>query len=89
MVIYYDRVKAMQNALNPAVLGYTIAHEVGHILLGTNSHANSGVMLAHWRQGDYSRMETHALAFAAGDVNTMQRNVREQAVSCNDRVAGE
>jgi hypothetical protein len=89
VVIYYDRVIAAVNTQNPAVLGYTIAHEVGHVLLGTDSHATSGVMLAHWRQGDYSRMETHALIFTAGDIDKMQRNVREQAVSCNDRAAGE
>jgi hypothetical protein len=31
------------------MLGYVIAHEVGHLLLGTNSHSDSGVMQARWR----------------------------------------
>lgn len=89
IVVFYDRVVGMQRNQNPAILGYTIAHEVGHVLLGTDSHAKSGVMLAHWRQGDYSRMEMHTLTFTASDIDRMQRNVREQAASCNDRAAGE
>ena len=30
------------------MLGYVIAHELGHLLLGSNSHSDSGVMQAHW-----------------------------------------
>jgi hypothetical protein len=29
-------------------LGHTMAHEVGHLLLGTNSHAPTGLMIADW-----------------------------------------
>jgi hypothetical protein len=31
------------------MLGYVIAHELGHLLLGLHSHSDSGVMQAHWR----------------------------------------
>jgi len=30
------------------MLGYVIAHELGHLLLGTNSHSVSGLMQATW-----------------------------------------
>ncbi len=30
------------------LLGYVIAHEVGHLLLGTDSHGNEGIMQGRW-----------------------------------------
>lgn len=32
--------------------GLAIAHEVGHLLLGTNAHARSGLMRARWTAGE-------------------------------------
>ena len=80
MVIYYDRVAATSKST--VLLGYTIAHEVGHILLGTDSHTPSGVMRAHWRGSDYSEMNAHLLTFAARDADMMRINVRQKARYC-------
>jgi len=33
---------------NADMLGYVIAHELGHLLLGSNSHSASGLMQATW-----------------------------------------
>jgi hypothetical protein len=30
------------------LLGHVAAHEIGHLLLGTNSHSAAGIMHAHW-----------------------------------------
>ena len=30
------------------ILGRVTAHEIGHLLIGTNSHAPSGLMRASW-----------------------------------------
>jgi hypothetical protein len=47
--IFCDRIATMPGAqmyfANP--LGDVIAHEVGHLVLGTNSHSPSGIMRAH------------------------------------------
>ena len=32
----------------PLILGDVIAHELGHLLLGTNSHSPTGIMCANW-----------------------------------------
>jgi hypothetical protein len=32
------------------LLGLVMAHEVGHLLLGTNAHSNQGIMRATWRR---------------------------------------
>ena len=37
------------------ILGDVIAHELGHLLLGTNSHSPVGIMCANWDQ-DYLRL---------------------------------
>ncbi len=39
------------------VLGHVIAHELGHLLLGTNAHSPQGIMRPHW-----SSEELHSLA---------------------------
>jgi hypothetical protein len=49
--IFADRVRAVANALyidRGTLFGRTVAHEVGHLLLGENSHASSGLMRAYW-----------------------------------------
>ena len=38
------------------LLGLAMAHELGHLLLGTNAHSNHGIMRATWRRRDlYAR----------------------------------
>jgi hypothetical protein len=49
--VYVDRVADLAAAARvdvPTLLGRTIAHEIGHLLLGTAAHANVGVMRASW-----------------------------------------
>ena len=37
------------------LLGTMVAHEVGHLLLGDNSHFPTGIMSAGWRNGEVKR----------------------------------
>jgi hypothetical protein len=56
--VYADRVGLLaQNAgVDPAeLLGRAIAHELGHLLLGTNQHASRGLMRASWSGRDLRR----------------------------------
>ena len=47
--IFYDRVEDLTIEVKPStVLGYAIAHELGHLLLPVNAHASDGIMRAHW-----------------------------------------
>jgi hypothetical protein len=49
--IFYDRiarVAAVQQAPVVRGLGHVMAHEVGHLLIGVNSHAGGGLMQANW-----------------------------------------
>jgi hypothetical protein len=58
--VFYSRVR--QHVEDPAVplhtvLGHAIAHELGHLLLGSNSHDETGIM-----QGKWSRQKLHQAA---------------------------
>jgi len=49
--VYYDRVSSfrLDSPQSPGdLLGYIFAHEIGHLLLGPDSHSPSGVMCARW-----------------------------------------
>jgi hypothetical protein len=49
--VFYDKINAAaeQTGLGlPQILGAVIAHELGHLFLGANSHSKIGLMRAHW-----------------------------------------
>ena len=49
--VYVDRVLHLARRLDldhPTLLGRTIAHEIGHLLLATNTHGTSGLMREIW-----------------------------------------
>jgi len=53
--IFLDRVQAIAQRTSVApssLLGRAIAHEVGHLLLGTNAHARSGLMREIWTDAE-------------------------------------
>jgi hypothetical protein len=56
--IYVDRVERMAELSETdgtLLLGRAIAHEVGHLLLGTTAHSSAGLMRAKWSSGDIRR----------------------------------
>ena len=56
--IYLDRVEWLAGQARTdsgRLLGRAIAHEIGHLLLGTASHACAGLMRARWLTGELQR----------------------------------
>jgi hypothetical protein len=56
--IYVDRVTAMARFAGvdvTEVLSYGVAHEIGHLLLGTRAHARRGLMRAWWSAAEFQR----------------------------------
>ena len=50
--IFYDRATKLHADWNVGLsdlLGNVMAHELGHLLLGSNSHSRAGIMRAHWQ----------------------------------------
>jgi len=84
VVIFWDRILAATERPNAKLLGHVIAHETGHMLMGTLSHARSGVMKAHWSSFDTSTMQSHSFSFVPADVEMIARRFERQRVSCSD-----
>jgi hypothetical protein len=58
-----------------SLLGYVAAHEIGHLLLGTNSHAVAGIMHAHWTAGELASTKTGEMVFLAKESRQMKERL--------------
>lgn len=66
--VFFDRVRKQAEASDcflPTVLGYAMAHELGHLLLGKGSHSSTGIMKATWKARELKKAETGELKFSA------------------------
>ena len=54
---------ANSNVYLADILGSVMAHEMGHLLLGSNAHAITGIMRAHWESGELHRIAMGTLMF--------------------------
>ena len=69
-VVFLDRVVplARRTGVDPGrLLGRTIAHEIGHLLLGTNEHSRSGLMREVWTDEELARDTPRDWLFSEGD----------------------
>jgi hypothetical protein len=62
--VFYDYAAHLARSHNaefeiPIILGCVIAHEVGHLLLGSNSHSDSGIMRGLGTRTDPARSDGH------------------------------
>lgn len=77
--IYVDRVEQMAeiSKSNVAVLlGRAVAHELGHLLLGTNDHGAGGLMRANWTPENVRRNQIGDWQLTNDDVETIQKRLR-------------
>ncbi len=80
--IFHDRVKSMAegaNATLPVLLGRAMAHEIGHLLLGANSHSRTGIMRASWSGRDLSLDGRPYLLFTPEQSRQMKTRLAERA----------
>jgi hypothetical protein len=63
------------------VLGHAIAHEIGHHLLGDDSHSSRGVMVARWSNQHVMRISKGDLLFTHQEVTRIQAEVRHRSRS--------
>jgi hypothetical protein len=67
------------------LLGHVAAHEIGHLLLGTNAHSDDGIMRPHWNERDLANASKGELHFTRTQGQTMKARVA--ATLCrNERV---
>jgi hypothetical protein len=66
--IFYDRVENLlsSSAVGPSVckiLGGAMAHEIGHVLLGSKEHSAQGIMKACWGPAEFRLLACNRLLF--------------------------
>jgi hypothetical protein len=81
IVIFYERVIPVlreHRDHQATILGYVLAHELGHILQGVTHHSLTGIMRARWTEDDFAHMSNKELTFTVEDVVLMKRYVEWQ-----------
>ena len=77
--VYYEPVRQIavshQFAEREDILGYAIAHELGHLLLGPR-HTPNGIMSVHWNIQDLQMMTQHRMRFSNAQRSAMHREIQ-------------
>jgi hypothetical protein len=84
VTIVCDRVEetAKNSECPPSkILGLMIAHEIGHALLGPDSHSPTGIMRPLWRADDFRMATRQSLRFEDEQVAQIHSNLSKRAVS--------
>jgi hypothetical protein len=66
------------------ILGHGLAHEIGHLLLGTNSHAPFGIMRARWQSADLASASQGRLLFSSLQSRKMQNKLATLRIHARD-----
>jgi hypothetical protein len=77
--VFYQRVEKLAGqaaAPLPMVLACAFAHEIGHLLLGADSHSEHSIMRADWDAVDFSSNDLRNLLFTPGQAKLIRASVR-------------
>jgi hypothetical protein len=90
--VFYDRVNSFSqggSATMPVLLGRAMAHEIGHLLLGSHSHSSKGIMRPFWSGQDLRLVVSPHLLFTPDQSRQMKARLaaRAQAWQAQAKVA--
>jgi hypothetical protein len=76
--VFYDRVQelAQRQGLGHALLADVMAHEIGHLLLGSTSHSTSGVMCGRWNYEELRNVAEGTMLFIPAQSRIMRDRLR-------------
>jgi hypothetical protein len=63
----------------PQLLGHVMAHEIGHLLLGSSVHSDEGIMRADFRRPDLKKAAQRQLLFTPDQISAIQRRLLAEA----------
>ena len=73
--VFYDRALELHADWNVGlsdILGNVMARELGHLLLGSNSHSGTGIMRAQWQGEELRRLSRGSLSFTSQQASHMR-----------------
>ena len=76
--VYFERIQWAHRDFDADVallLGRVSAHELGHLLLGSNAHSNVGIMKPKWDLESPRRMDTGTLVFTKQQAGLMKTRI--------------
>jgi hypothetical protein len=85
VTIFYDRIERLEmrpisgGATVSQILGYAMAHEIGHVLLGSTEHSADGIMRGPWKQPEFERRAKGWLQFTTQQSAAMRESAFRQA----------
>jgi hypothetical protein len=82
--VYADRIAALAEGSDTdrvCLLGRVIAHEIGHLLMGTNHHSTRGLMRAFWSKRELQRDTPLDWRFSDEDARTMRSLVEARRLA--------
>ena len=89
--VFVDRIGASAGRVRgdvATILGRVIAHEIGHLLVGTTSHASHGIMRGHWPDTWLAeRRDSGRWRFSADEALFMRQTLLVRSRVPGDRVA--
>lgn len=86
ITVFYDRVAKIlpsQPRWSGQILGHVVAHEIGHVLLGNDSHTQRGLMKAGWSDDDFEMMGVKTLSFTPDDASLIRSNLARACTAGN------
>ena len=87
--VFWSRVKEIQATSKvdvALILGSVMAHEIGHLLLGSNAHAVNGIMRARWESGELHRISMGNLLFLPEQGKRMRARLDQQRALMMSRI---
>ena len=85
--LFYEQVEELHEKTNvrlATILGHIAAHETGHLLLGTNSHAPRGIMRAMWQREELASASKGVLFFSGSESRQMKERLAMTAAARNE-----
>jgi hypothetical protein len=80
--VFFDEVQRLGTNAKVDVselLGHVIAHELGHLILGSHAHSASGIMSPRWEAAELNQLVKGNLLFNPAQAEVMRKRMRTTA----------